>query len=105
MSPKSLFRHPEVMSPIEELTKGRFQEIIDDKNVDKKKVKKVVLCTGKVYFDLKKEREENKCKDTAIVRLEQLYPIPKKQMAALKSSYKNARFIWVQEEPRLNEYR
>ncbi|RAP26067.1 2-oxoglutarate dehydrogenase E1 component, partial [Candidatus Marinamargulisbacteria bacterium SCGC AG-343-D04] len=99
MSPKSLFRHPEVISPIEELTKGRFQEVIDDNDVDKKKVKKVLLCTGKVYFDLKKERDDNKRKDVAIVRLEQLYPAPKKQMAALKSAYKNAKFVWVQEEP------
>ena len=101
MSPKSLLRHPDVMSPVSELTTGAFKEIIDDENAGPKQVKRVLLCTGKIYYDLIKAKKAKKAKqkDIAIVRLEQLYPCPKKQMDALKKKYKQAQFVWVQEEP------
>ena len=99
MSPKSIFRHPKVVSPIEEFTKGKFQEVIGDSFVDKAKVKKVLLCSGKVYFDLLDRQEKDKRKDVAIVRLEQLHPFPTKQVDAELAKYKGADVYFVQEEP------
>jgi len=98
-SPKSLLRHPKVISPLEEFTKGSFQEVIGDSYVTNKNVKKVLLCTGKVYFDLLEEQQKKKAKDVAIVRLEQLYPFPKKQLEAILKKYSNPKLVWVQEEP------
>ncbi|VXD19726.1 2-oxoglutarate dehydrogenase E1 component [Marinoscillum sp. 108] len=98
-SPKSLLRHPKVVSPLEEFTKGNFQEVIGDDYVTNKSVKKVLLCTGKVYFDLQEEQQKKKVKDVAIVRLEQLYPFPKKQLEAVLKKYNNPQLVWVQEEP------
>jgi 2-oxoglutarate dehydrogenase E1 component len=101
MSPKSLLRHPEVISDFTEFTKGKFQEIIDDVIAQKNaaKVKRVLLCSGKVYYDLlEKQRKDNRS-DVAIVRLEQLYPIAQKQFDAVVKQYNNATFYWVQEEP------
>jgi len=99
MSPKSLLRHPLVMSPIAEFEKGCFQEVIDDTYADAKTVKRVLLCTGKVYFDLLEEQQNNKRKDVAIVRVEQLYPFPEKQLEAVFTKYGKAELAWVQEEP------
>jgi 2-oxoglutarate dehydrogenase E1 component len=99
MSPKSIFRHPKVVSPIEEFTKGRFQEVIGDSYADKAKVKKVLLCSGKVYFDLLDRQEKDKRKDVAIVRIEQLHPFPTKQVDAELAKYKGADVVFVQEEP------
>ena len=99
MSPKSLLRHPKVVSPVEEFTKGRFREVIQDPDVDKKKVKRVVLCSGKIYYDLVELRETEKVKDVAIVRVEQLHPLPKNQILSAVKEYKNAEVVWVQEEP------
>jgi len=99
MAPKSLLRHPLVVSDLKEFTNGRFQEVIDDANVDAKKVKRVLFCTGKVYYDLFEEQKTSKRTDVAIVRIEQLYPYPEKQMAAVFAKYKNAEYVWVQEEP------
>jgi 2-oxoglutarate dehydrogenase E1 component len=99
MSPKSIFRHPKVVSPIEEFTKGKFQEVIGDSYADKTKVKKVLLCSGKVYFDLLDRQEKDKRKDVAIVRLEQLHPFPTKQVDAELAKYKGADLFFVQEEP------
>lgn len=98
-SPKSLLRHPLVASPLKEFTKGSFQEVIDDPNVIAKDVKKVVLCTGKVYYDLLDGAQKKKVKDVAIVRLEQLHPFPEKQLNAVLKRYKGAKLAWVQEEP------
>lgn len=98
-SPKSLLRHPKVMSPIDEFTKGSFQEVIGDDFVTNKNVKKVLLCTGKVYFDLQEEQAKRKAKDVAIIRLEQLYPFPKKQLDKILKKYNNPQLVWVQEEP------
>lgn len=99
MSPKSLLRHPLVSSKIEEFTKGGFREVIGDEFATAKSVKTVLLCTGKVYFDLLEEQQKNKRKDVAIVRMEQLHPFPKTQLAAELSKYKGAKVYWVQEEP------
>jgi 2-oxoglutarate dehydrogenase E1 component len=99
MSPKSLLRHPEVISPIKDFTNGKFEEVIDDSNVSAKEVKRVVLCSGKIYYDLHEARQKKKIKDTAIVRLEQLHPFPEKQLAKILAQYKNAKLVWAQEEP------
>ena len=98
-SPKSLLRHPKVDSPVSEFTKGKFREIIDDGKAKAKDVKKVLLCSGKIFYELEEEREKLKRKDVAIVRIEQLYPLPTKQFDKLLAKYKGARFVWVQEEP------
>ncbi|MFD2248510.1 2-oxoglutarate dehydrogenase E1 component [Pontibacter ruber] len=99
MSPKSLLRHPLVSSPIEEFTSGGFREVIGDDYAVAKSVKKVLLCWGKVYFDLLEEQQKNNRTDVAIIRMEQLAPFPKVQLEAELSKYKNARVYWVQEEP------
>ncbi len=100
LTPKSLLRHPKVVSPIKDLEKGAFQEIIDDAKVTASKVKRVVLCTGKLYYELADYQETNKKIEVAIVRLEQLYPLPKKQLDKLRKKYAKAKeWVWVQEEP------
>lgn len=99
MSPKSLFRHPLVMSKMDEFTKGKFREVIGDDYADPKKVKKVLLCNGKVYFDLLEKQQADKRKDVAIIRVEQLHPFPKKQVMAELKKYKVDMVYWVQEEP------
>jgi len=100
MSPKSLLRHPLCVSQIDELGPGtKFQETIDDAKVNPKDVTSLLLCTGKVYYDLLQKQQEDEVKHVAIVRLEQLYPYPMEQMAALFKKYKGAKIKWVQEEP------
>ncbi|MCB9273845.1 MAG: 2-oxoglutarate dehydrogenase E1 component [Lewinellaceae bacterium] len=103
MSPKSLLRHPECVSPIEAFEAGtRFQEVYDDPLVgprSNKKVNRLLLCSGKVYFDLLDKKRNDKRDDVAIVRLEQLYPLPAKQLREIFARYANATIIWVQEEP------
>lgn len=98
-SPKSLLRHPGVASPIKEFTTGKFREIIPDTYVTAKSVKKVLFCTGKVYFDLLEEQQKRKAKDIAIVRIEQVFPFPQKQVDALIKKYPKSKLVWVQEEP------
>jgi len=99
-TPKSLLRHPEVISSMKELSEGRFQEIIDDQSITKKDVKTVVACSGKLFYELRKKRDEAGIKDIALVRIEQLYPFPQKQFNKLLESYKNAEnLVWAQEEP------
>ncbi len=99
-TPKSLLRHPECISSIKDLTEGSFQEIIDDSSVNAKEVKRLIMCTGKIYFDLKAKQVKEKRRDVAIVRLEQLYPMPEEQSWKLIEKYKNAEKVWVQEEPK-----
>lgn len=99
MSPKSLLRHPQVISPLEDLTKGRFQEVIGDAYADPKKVKRVLLCTGKIYYELLEKQQADSRTDVAIVRMEQLHPLPQKQLDAVLGQYKKAELVWVQEEP------
>ena len=99
MSPKSIFRHPKVVSKMDAFTKGSFQEVIGDEFADKAKVKRVLICSGKVYFDLLDRQEKDKRKDVAIIRLEQLHPFPTKQVEAELAKYKSAEVFYVQEEP------
>lgn len=99
MSPKSLLRAEEVHSPMEDFINGSFQEVLDDSYADPKKVKKVLLCSGKIAVDLYRYQQKNERKDVAIVRLEQLYPFPQKQLEKVLSKYKKAKQVWVQEEP------
>ncbi len=99
-TPKSLLRHPLVVSKLEEFTKGYFQELIDDVYAKPSEVKRVLFCSGKVYYDLLEKQQTDKRADVAIVRLEQLYPTPYQQIEKIKEKYKKAKeFIWVQEEP------
>ena len=99
-TPKSLLRYPEAVSDLSEFAKGGFKEIIDDSSADVEKIKKVVFCSGKVYYDLITEKRALKNEDIAIVRLEQLYPLPKKQINNILAKYKHAKkLMWVQEEP------
>lgn len=101
MSPKSLLRHPKCISKIGDFTEGtRFKEIYPDNDVVTSKCRKVLLCTGKIYYDLLELRNEKGIKDVAIVRIEQLYPYPSVQLKECLKSYKKAKTIWVQEEPR-----
>lgn len=98
-TPKSLLRHPKVVSPLKDFTEGVFQEVIDDTNVAAKDVKRVLFCSGKVYYDLLEKQEADKRKDVAIVRIEQLFPIPAEQLKAIRKKYNKAKeFVWVQEE-------
>ncbi|MFV0233847.1 2-oxoglutarate dehydrogenase E1 component [Empedobacter falsenii] len=99
MSPKSLLRHPSAVSSLADFTNGGFQEIIEDVTVDAKKVKKVVFCSGKIYYDLDKKRQELGDKETAIIRLEQLYPLNEEKVDTIISKFGDARLVWAQEEP------
>jgi 2-oxoglutarate dehydrogenase E1 component len=100
-TPKSLLRHPRVHSSIEALSNDRFHEVIDDPSVqDPGQVKKIAFCQGKIYYELLQKKEELEAEDTAIVRIEQIYPFPMAQVKELLERYKNADdYIWVQEEP------
>ncbi len=100
MSPKSLLRHPLCISHYKDFTAGsKFEELYDDPGVDVKKVKRVLYCTGKIYYDLLGEKTKANREDVAIVRLEQLYPFPLSQMDKVTSKYSKAEAFWVQEEP------
>ncbi len=100
MSPKSLLRHPLCVSSVKDFTTGGFQELIDDNKADAKKVERVVLCNGKIYYDLLEKQLEVNNGKVALVRIEQLYPLPEKQLAKLFSKYAKAQWYWVQEEPK-----
>lgn len=100
MTPKSLLRHPLCISQVEDFSKGQFHELIGDNYADAKKVKRVLLCSGKIYYELLERQQNEKRKDIAIVRVEQLYPLPEKQLAELHAQYPKAEYVWVQEEPR-----
>ncbi len=100
MSPKSLLRHPKCVSDISELTgKNAFVETYDDPIAKPAKVKRLLICTGKVYYDLLAKQEEDKRDDIAIARVEQLHPFPEAQVRKIMSRYKKADVKWVQEEP------
>ncbi len=111
MTPKSLLRHKRCISDISEFTsKSTFHRVLEDDSYTKnsnlisldkdKKIKKVVMCSGKIYYDLIEARETSKNKSVVIVRLEQLYPFPAKTLASILKRYKNANFLWCQEEPK-----
>ena len=100
-TPKSLLRHPKVVSTKEELANGTFQPLIDDSEVKLSEVKTLVLCTGKFYYDLLARREEENRTDVALVRLEQLFPLPVEELDALLEKYNKVdEVVWAQEEPR-----
>lgn len=99
-SPKANLRHVGAYSSMSEFTTGGFREVLDDPFItDAAAVKKVLLCTGKMYFDLSEKQAKDNRKDVAIVRVEQLYPLPVKQLEAIHQKYKGATCFWVQEEP------
>ena len=111
MTPKSLLRHKRCISSLEDFTKkNSFHRVLEDhayiKNsnlieiVKDKKIEKVVMCSGKIYFDLLEAREKTKNNKVIFIRLEQLYPFPAKTLAQILKKYKNADFIWCQEEPK-----
>ncbi|GAA0871533.1 2-oxoglutarate dehydrogenase E1 component [Gangjinia marincola] len=100
-TPKSLLRHPKVVSTKEEFANGSFQTVIDDPDAEAGKVKSLVFVTGKFYYDLLAHKEENNRDDVALVRLEQLFPLPAERMREMMKKYKNAKdVVWAQEEPR-----
>ena len=100
-SPKSLLRHPLVISSIEELTNGYFQEVIDDAQVNPQEVRTLVFCSGRFYYDLLAEREKLNRQDVALVRIEQLFPLPVEQLKEVIARYPNvADYVWAQEDPK-----
>ncbi|KAF5076575.1 2-oxoglutarate dehydrogenase E1 component [anaerobic digester metagenome] len=100
-TPKSLLRHPLCVSSLNEFTQNSFREVINDTEVDAQDVKRVVFCTGKVYYDLLQRKQHFEARDIALVRIEQLYPFPTKQVEAVLKGYPNAlKWLWVQEEPK-----
>jgi len=102
MTPKSLLRNKDATSPLADFTKGEFKTVIPEQSADlvNDKVKRIIACSGKVYYDLVKKREEKKAHDVAIIRLEQLYPFPHKAFAAEIKKYANAsEVVWCQDEP------
>ncbi|AUC88138.1 2-oxoglutarate dehydrogenase E1 component [Alteromonas sp. MB-3u-76] len=101
MSPKSLLRHPLAVSSLEELSEGKFHNVIGEiDDIDPKDVKRVVMCSGKVYYDLLDQRRKNEQNDVAIVRLEQLYPFPQEECAKVVAQYSHVKdWVWCQEEP------
>ncbi|MBK9483820.1 MAG: 2-oxoglutarate dehydrogenase E1 component [Chitinophagaceae bacterium] len=99
-SPKANLRHPGSYSTKDEFTSGGFKEVIDDATInDAAEVKKVLCCSGKIYFDLAERQQKENRKDVAIVRLEQIHPLPQKQLDELYKKYSKAIWYWVQEEP------
>lgn len=99
-TPKSLLRHPAVVSTFEDMANHKFQEVIDDQEVDYDQVRRVVLCSGKIYYDLLERKQELAVRDIALIRIEQLYPFPSRQVSRILKRYKNRMLIlWVQEEP------
>ncbi len=99
-TPKSLLRNPACVSSVDELAKGRFQEVIDDPDIVAETVRKLVFCTGKIYYEIVEQRKKKKVKGIAIIRIEQMYPFPKTQLSGIIARYKNAEsYVWLQEEP------
>ena len=102
MTPKSLLRHKEAVSQLEELAEGTFQTVIDETDaLDPAGVKRVVLCSGKVFYDLRAARREREIDDIAIIRIEQMYPFPRLDLQAVLGRYPNIEdAVWMQEEPK-----
>ncbi len=99
LTPKSLLRHPKVISKTNDLTNGGFLPVIDDKD-EQKKIKSLVFCSGKFYYDLLHYKRVNNISNVAIVRIEQLFPLPKKEIIDIIKSYSYDEIVWAQEEPR-----
>jgi 2-oxoglutarate dehydrogenase complex dehydrogenase (E1) component-like enzyme len=100
MTPKSLLRHPACVSSLDELVEGTFAPVLDDPDADPGRVERVVLTSGKLYYDLLKERIEAGLRGVALVRLEQLYPFPEEALSYVLSRYSAAQVVFAQEEPR-----
>lgn len=99
-TPKSLLRHPRCVSSLKDLSENKFKPVIDDVHTDKDEVRRIVFCSGKIYYDLEKRKLELDAKDIALIRIEQLHPFPHKEVGKIVSGYKNALLnLWVQEEP------
>lgn len=99
-SPKMILRHPEAVSSLDEMVKGRFQEVIDDATAKVANVDTVVFCSGKFYYEMKAKASELGVENMAFVRVEQLYPLPKNHIDSIIAKYKNAKnILWAQEEP------
>jgi len=99
-TPKSLLRHPKCVSPIAEFTSGGFREVIDDPSADPEKIKRLVFSTGKIFYELAEERDRLQTNDTALIRLEQIYPFPSEQINQITRKYSNViDYVWTQEEP------
>jgi 2-oxoglutarate dehydrogenase E1 component len=99
-TPKKLLRYPTCVSSLKDFTTGGFLELIDDSTANVKSVKKIAFCSGKIYYDLIEAKQKENNEDIAIVRIEQLYPLPTRQLQEIVSKYKNAtEYLWVQEEP------
>ncbi len=99
LTPKANLRHPGSYSHMDEFTSGGFKEIIDADVKNGNEIKKVLFCSGKIYFDLFEHQQKNQRPDIAIVRIEQLYPFPYVQLESLQKKYNRATWFWVQEEP------
>jgi len=99
MSPKSLLRHPEAVSPLDELAEGRFQPVLADPAADPRRVRRVVISSGKLHYDLAAARAAQRAGHAALLRLEQLYPFPAAELAAELGRYPGAEVVWAQEEP------
>lgn len=101
MAPKSLLRHKSCLSKVSDFTNSVFCSILDDETIDKKSAKRMILCSGKVYYDLVEYRESKQMKNTAIVRIEQFYPLNNKLLKEIRSKYPKAKdIVWCQEEPK-----
>ncbi|HZU26184.1 MAG TPA: multifunctional oxoglutarate decarboxylase/oxoglutarate dehydrogenase thiamine pyrophosphate-binding subunit/dihydrolipoyllysine-residue succinyltransferase subunit, partial [Bryobacteraceae bacterium] len=101
-TPKRMLRHPRAVSVADEFTSGRFQEVVADRTItDESRVRRVLLCSGQLYYDLLASREQRKIEDVAILRLEQIYPFPEAELKQALSAYPaGVDLVWVQEEPR-----
>ncbi len=101
-SPKSLLRHPDCISSLQDFSNISFQEVIDEQeNIKSDSIRKIVFMTGKIYYDLKKKKEQIKNQDVCLIRLEQIYPFPKRKIDMILKKYNKAKeYIWVQEEPK-----
>jgi 2-oxoglutarate dehydrogenase E1 component len=98
-TPKKLLRYPTCVSSLKDFTTGGFQEVYDDTTADSKSVKKIAFCSGKIYYDLLEAKQKEGNNEVAIIRLEQLYPLPIIQLKEILAKYKNVKeYLWVQEE-------
>lgn len=98
-SPKMILRYPAATSRLDEMTKGSFQEVLDDPTANSKSVDTIVLCSGKFYYELKEKANQIGAENMAFVRIEQLYPLPQKQIEVILAKYNAKNVIWAQEEP------
>ena len=98
-TPKVLLRHPMAVSTIEEMSKGGFSEIIDDAEANANEIDSLVLCSGKIYYEMKQKAKDLNVKNMAFVRMEQLYPWPENQLNKIRDKYNAKNLIWAQEEP------